>query len=133
MKLPNLVTLNIQTWPKTAVSLPERCTPRSEPLCIYDNQLQRVAQYLFRANDTEAKAQGWGLGHRSTLAVIAFGGNGESSYGEVHEEIKLNQILFTRGTMIDALGRTKMLAVNTFWEDIKYIEPESDILIPLSA
>lgn len=97
---------------------------------IYENQLQRIAQNIFIANDAQAKAQGWGLSHRSTLAVVAFGTNGESSYGEEHEDIRLSQILFTRGTMLDALGRTSMLAVNTHWDDIKYIEPESDILTP---
>ena len=97
---------------------------------IYENQLQRVAQNIFNANDAQAKTQGWDLGHRSLLAVIAFGANGNSSYadGESYGEIMLDQMLFTRGALTDALGRTKMLAVNTPWQDLKYVEPESDIL-----
>lgn len=62
------------------------------------------------------------------LAILAFGANGESWYGEPYDDIRLNQILFTRGAVIDALGRTTMLAVKTLWKDICYIEPESDIL-----
>ena len=127
-ELPDLKTLNIQNWPETMASLLDRCTPGSESLHIYESQLQRVAQDIFSASDVEAKTQGWGLGNRSLLAVIAFGANGESSYGERHDEIKLKQMLFTRGIMTDALGRTKMLAVKTLWKNIYYIEPESDIL-----
>lgn len=97
-------------------------------MSVYENQLQRVAQNILEANDAHAKTQGWGLGHRSMLAVIAFGANGESSYGEPEDEIMLDQILFTRGAMTDALGRTTMLAVITLWQDLKYIERESDVL-----
>ena len=129
-KLRNLNTLNIQNWPETVVSLPERYDSRSgsESMRIYENQLQRIAQQIFGASDVEAR--GWGLGHRSTsmLAIIAFGANGESWYGEPLDDIRLNQILFTRGAVTDVLGRTTMLAVKTLWKNIHYIEPESDIL-----
>lgn len=78
-KLPNLITLNIQTWPKTLVCLPELHRNRwSEEMRIYESQLQRIARMIFNASDTEAKTRGRGLGHRSMLAVIAFGANDTS-------------------------------------------------------
>lgn len=99
---------------------------------ICENQLQRVAQNIFNPNDAYAKTQGWGLGHRSLLAIIAFGGDGETPYeqSEKADQVMLGQIFFARGTIIDALGRAKMIAVNTLLQDLQYIEPESDIIPP---
>ena len=97
-------------------------------MSIYENQLQRLAQLIFDASDVKAKTSGWGLGHRSMLTVLAFGANGESSYEEQNDEIKLDQIVFTRGAVTDALGRTKMQPVRTLRKNLVFIEPESDIL-----
>lgn len=121
-----MVTLNIQNWPETMVSLHD---PQSESMRIYENQLQRLAQLIFNASDVKAKNSGWGLGHRSRLAVLAFGANSTSSYGQPNDDIKLEQIVFTRGAVTDALGRTVMLPVKTFWKHIELIEPGSEILI----
>lgn len=119
----------MQNWPQTKLSLIAQYHPMSESLHLYDNQLQRLAQYILASSDANAKSRLWGLGHRSRLAVIAFGANGESEYALQNDGFtKLKQTIFTRGERIDALGRRSMIATKTLWRHLYYIESETEIL-----
>lgn len=71
---------------------------------------------------------GWAFGHHSMLAVINFGAIWVMWYREPDDDIELNQMVFTRGIMTDALVRMKMLAVKILWKNLDYFEPQSDIL-----
>ena len=93
---------------------------------LYEHGLQRLAQQIFEASDANSKEQGWGLGHRSMLSVVAFGANGSSSYCQ--GDIRLKQLPFVRGQKIDAFGNVSLLAVKTQWKMVKFIEPGSDVL-----
>lgn len=122
-KLKNLTTLNLHTWPTTRHS--HRL--RHEWYDLYEHTLQRLAQKIFEASDANSKEQGWGLGHRSLLAVVAFGANGKSP-PEGTSGPDLKQLPFVRGLKVDPFGKTEMLAVKTLWRMVQFIEPESDIL-----
>ena len=97
---------------------------------LYEHNLQRLAQQIFVASDENSQEQGWGLGHRSMLSVIAFGANGKTPYDEHGHsiKIKLKQVSFVRGMQVDPFGATSMVAVKTVWKMVQFIEPESDIL-----
>ncbi|KAL2045738.1 hypothetical protein N7G274_002169 [Stereocaulon virgatum] len=127
-KLRHLVTINFHDWPSTDSSF----IGRSGKLKIlwydlYEHNLQRLAQQIFEASDINSAVQGWGLGNRSMLSVIAFGANGKTPYDE-RQHIRLKQVPFVRGTQTDAFGKTSMLAVKTMWKMVQFIEPESDVL-----
>lgn len=82
---------------------------------------------MFEASDIHSKSQGWGLGHRSKLAVIAFGGNGSTQYNE-NLSFKLKQMPFVRGTRVTPFGVHEMEAVRVRWKEVAWIEAESDVL-----
>ena len=94
---------------------------------LYEHALQRLAQQIFEASDSHSKEQGWGLGNRSLLAVVAFGANWKS-HPESDSSLQLKQLPFVRGLKVDPFGKTEMLAVKTLWRMVQFIEPESDIL-----
>ena len=127
-KLQHLVTINFHGWPSTNSSFISR-SRKLKPLWydLYEHNLQRLAQQIFEASDTNSAQEGWGLGHRSMLSVIAFGANGKTHYDE-QQHVKLKQVPFVRGTQTDAFGKTSLLAVKTVWKMVQFIEPESDIL-----
>ena len=127
-KLKNLITLNLHTWPTTQTSFFSRNYKlKHDWYDLYEHTLQRLAQQIFEASDANSKEQGWGLGHRSLLAVVAFGANGKSPPdGASGPDLK--QLPFVRGLKVDPFGKTAMLAVKTLWKMIQFIEPESDIL-----
>lgn len=124
-KLKNLATLNLHTWPTTRSS--SVSGNYNHWYDLYEHTLQRLAQQIFEASDVNAKEKGWGLGHRSLLAVVAFGANGKSP-PEGSSEPELKQLPFVRGLKVDPFGKTEMLAVKTQWKMVQFIEPESDIL-----
>jgi hypothetical protein len=96
-------------------------------LRLYEHQLQRVTQRIFENSDADAKEKGYGLGHRSYLSVVCWGGNGKTRH-DSSEKFKLKQIPFVRGLKVDPFGQSSMLAVQTIWRLVQFIEPESDIL-----
>jgi hypothetical protein len=113
-RLPNLVTLNITTWPST---LP---TTSKLPRKIYEHLLQGMAQHGFERSATFAAASD----RSSKLAVIAFG----SSDKVYDREDSLNQMIFVKGKQLDPLGQEKPTAIQIGWCLRKYVEPRSDIL-----
>lgn len=130
-KLRHLITINLHGWPSTTspfISARSR-NPRLKPQWydLYEHDLQRLAQQIFEASDSHSKEQGWGLGYRSMLAVIAFGANGKSSFDN-DGKVKLKQVPFVRGQKIDAFGNKSMLAVKTLWKMVQFVEPDSDVL-----
>ena len=126
--ISSLITVNLQNWPATRNSFISR-NDRLRPAWydLYEHNLQRLAQQIFEASDINAKEHGWGLGHRSMLAVIAFGANGTSTYDN-DSPLKLKQVPFVRGRKTDPFGKTSMLAVKTLWKMVQFVEPDSDIL-----
>lgn len=130
-KLRYLITLNLHAWPATSTTFYDRCARNSgfkpKTYDLYEHNLQRLAQQIFEASDFHAKTQSWGLGHRSMLAVVAFGANGKTPFDE-EENVSLKQVPFVRGTKVDAFGTQSMLAVKTVWKMVQFIEPESDVL-----
>ena len=98
-----------------------------DTLHLYEHQLQRISQYIFELSDDDARLFGYGLGNRSHLAVICWGGNGKTRH-DTHDRYKLKQIPFVRGLKVDPFGNTSMLAVQTVWRMVQYVEPESEIL-----
>ena len=93
----------------------------------YERQLQGITQGIFQAIDAYASAQGLGLGNRSKLSVVAWGGNGKTRH-EGNSKFKLKQIPFVRGLQVDPFGKTSILAVQIIWRLVQFVEPESDIL-----
>ena len=127
-KLRYLITLNLHRWPTTRSSFISRnYRLKNEWYDLYEHALQRLAQQIFEASDAHSKEQGWGLGHRSLLAVIAFGANGKTP-PDGESNFQLKQLPFVRGLRVDPFGKTEMLAVKTLWKMVQFIEPESDIL-----
>ena len=128
-RLRHLTTLGIQRWPFTREPFSNYNKIKPSWLSLYEHQLQRLAQRIFEASDENASQNGWGLGTRSLLAVIAFGGNGKSLFDVSNNEmVKLKQIPFVRGLKVDPFGKSSLLAVKTEWRMVSYVEPESDIL-----
>lgn len=127
-KLRHLITLNLHSWPTTRSSFISRNYKlKYEWYDLYEHALQRLAQQILEASDAHSKEQGWGLGHRSLLAVVAFGANGKTS-PDGESILKLKQLPFVRGLKVDPFGKAEMLAVKTMWRMVQFIEPESDIL-----
>ncbi|MCJ1274043.1 hypothetical protein MMC21_001837 [Puttea exsequens] len=128
-KLRHLITMNFQAWPSTSNSFVSNRGDKLKPQWydLYEHDLQRLAQQIFEASDVHSKEQGWGLGHRSMLAVVAFGANGKTQFDE-HGRIKLKQVPFVRGQKVDPFGDTSFLAVKTTWKMVQFVETESDIL-----
>ena len=121
--------MNFQAWPSTSNSFVSNRGDKLKPQWydLYEHDLQRLAQQIFEASDVHSKEQGWGLGHRSMLAVVAFGANGKTQFDE-HGRIKLKQVPFVRGQKVDPFGDTSFLAVKTTWKMVQFVETESDIL-----
>ncbi|KAF2268461.1 hypothetical protein CC78DRAFT_371051 [Lojkania enalia] len=114
-ELPNLVTLNITTWPN---SNPSARLPRK----VYEHLLQGMAQQGFERSIAHARGQN----RPSKLAIIAFG----SSDKVYDREDSMNQIIFVKGKQIDPLGNVKTTAVQIGWCLRKYVDagPKSDVL-----
>jgi hypothetical protein len=112
--LPNLVTLNITTWPSS--------TPSSSqlPRKIYEHLLQGMAQSGFEISLAHAAENN----RQSRLSVIAWGASNKIY---ARQDSK-NQIIFVKGRQIDPLGKEAPLAVQVGWCLRKYIEPRSDVL-----
>ncbi|KAF1985842.1 hypothetical protein K402DRAFT_421767 [Aulographum hederae CBS 113979] len=112
--LPNLITLNITTWPTN--------TPSSSrlPRKIYEHLLQSLAQAGFERSITHHAS----LSRSSKLAVIAFG----SSDKVYDREDSKNQIIFVKGRQVDPFGKEECLAVQVGWCLRKYVEPRSEVL-----
>ena len=128
MKLRNLVTLNIRRWPSTRDSFNAPPYNRLKVMLeLYEHLLQRITQSVFESSDQDAKEKGYGYGNRSKLSVVAWGGNGKTRH-EGSEKFKLRQMPFVRGKKVDAFGQSSMLAVQTVWRLVQFVEPESDIL-----
>ncbi|KAF2711697.1 hypothetical protein K504DRAFT_480645 [Pleomassaria siparia CBS 279.74] len=100
-ELPNLVTLNITTWPSNSPSSPK--LPRN----VYEHLLQGLATQGFEQSVAHATAQN----RSSRLAIIAFG----SSDKVYDREDSQNQIIFVKGKQIDPLGNETSTAVQIGW------------------
>ncbi|KAI8939111.1 hypothetical protein NX059_004946 [Plenodomus lindquistii] len=114
--VPNLVTLNITTWPHNSPS------SNKLPRKVYEHLLAGLAQQGFERSISYAK----GHNRSSKLAVIAFG----SSDKVYDREDSQNQIIFVKGRQIDPLGNEKPAAVQIGWCLRKFVDagPKSDIL-----
>lgn len=127
-KLRYLITLNIRRWPTTNDAIFTGSYRRYLPnLRRYEHQLQRVSQHIFDSFDEDAISKGYGLGNRSRLSVVAWGGNGKTRHEGSHK-FKLKQTPFVRGWKVDPFGQRSMLAVQTIWRLVQFVEPDSDIL-----
>ena len=126
-KLPSLTTLNIRRWPMHSHSFTGCWHRITQTLSIYEHHLQRLTQRIFEKADERARDHGVGLGHRAALAVLAWGPNGRS-HVDGSDTHKLKQIPFVRGKKVDPFGGESMLAVQTTWKMVQFVEPESDIL-----
>ncbi|MCJ1411703.1 hypothetical protein MMC19_005795 [Ptychographa xylographoides] len=127
LKLRHLMTLNIRRWPSTRDSFTGTYTRLIPALRMYEHQLQRMTQRIFELSDTDAKEHSYGLGNRSRLSVLSWGGNGKTRH-DTNDKFKLKQIPFIRGWKVDPFGERSMLAVQTIWRLVQFVEPESDIL-----
>ena len=121
------MTLNIRRWPSTRDSFTGTYTRLIPALRMYEHQLQRMTQRIFELSDTDAKEHSYGLGNRSRLSVLSWGGNGKTRH-DTNDKFKLKQIPFIRGWKVDPFGERSMLAVQTIWRLVQFVEPESDIL-----
>ncbi|MCJ1384471.1 hypothetical protein MMC17_007588 [Xylographa soralifera] len=126
-KLHNLRTLNIRRWPSTRESFIGSFTGIIPTLRLYEHQLQRMTQHIFELSDMDAKENHYGLGNRSHLSVVCWGGNGKTRH-DSNDKFKLKQIPFVRGWKLDPFGEKSMLAIQTIWRMVQFVEPESDIL-----
>jgi len=109
-ELPELITLNITTWPTN--------TPSSSrlPRQIYEHLLQNMAQSCFLSSRKYNPS--------SKLSVIAWGAS-----DKVYErEDSKTQIIFVKGKQVDPFGVEAPLAVQVGWCLRKYVEPRSEIL-----
>ena len=115
-ELPNLVTLNITTWPTN--SPPSSRLPRK----IYEHLLQGLAQQGFERSVAHATEHN----RSSKLAIIAFG----SSDKVYDREDSQNQIIFVKGKQVDPLGNETSTAIQIGWCLRKFVDagPKSDIL-----
>lgn len=117
--LPNLVTLNVTTWPKSG--------PGSNrlPRAVYEQLLQGLAQQGFEQSVAHAAS----VGRTSKLSIIAFG-TSDKVFDRDNTE---NQIIFVKGKKVDPLGRESLIAVETGWCLRKYVDARSEVLdFPLS-
>ncbi|OAL45096.1 hypothetical protein IQ07DRAFT_648846 [Pyrenochaeta sp. DS3sAY3a] len=114
--LPNLVTLNITTWPSNSPASTK--LPRK----VYEYLLANLAQQGFERSSIHAKDND----RSSKLGIIAFG----SSDKVYDREDSQNQIIFVKGRQIDPLGNEKTTAVQIGWCLRKFVDagPKSDIL-----
>ncbi|MCJ1436481.1 hypothetical protein MMC27_005860 [Xylographa pallens] len=127
LKLHNLRTLNIRRWPSTRESFIGSFTRIIPTLRVYEHQLQRMTQHIFEVSDMDAMENDYGLGNRSHLSAVCWGGNGKTRH-DSNDKFKLKQIPFVRGWKLDPFGEKSMLAVQTIWKMVQFVEPESDIL-----
>ncbi|KAF2203058.1 hypothetical protein GQ43DRAFT_454705 [Delitschia confertaspora ATCC 74209] len=95
--LPNLITLNITTWPNHQPSSSK--LPRK----VYEHLLQGMAQQGFERGVSYATEHN----RTSRLAIIAFG-TSDKVYDREESE---NQIIFAKGKQVDPLGQEKPLAI----------------------
>lgn len=113
-ELPNLITLNITTWPNNNPSSSKL------PLKVYEHLLQGMAQQGFERSVVHAAAHS----RSSKLTLIAFG----SSDKVYDREDSKNQIIFVKGKQVDPLGKEKPMAIQIGWCLRKFVEPRSDVL-----
>jgi hypothetical protein len=115
-QIPNLVTLNISTWPNNSPSSSK--LPRK----IYEHLLQGLAQQAFERSIAYDEVQK----RTSKLAIIAFG----CSDKVYDREDSQNQIIFVKGKQVDPLGKEKPMAVQIGWCLRKFVDagPKSDVL-----
>lgn len=116
--LPDLVTLNITTWPTNSPSSTK--LPRK----IYEHLLANLATSGFERSSSHAADQE--PARSSKLAIIAFG----SSDKVYDREDSQNQIIFVKGKQVDPLGRETPVAVQIGWCLRKFVDagPKSDVL-----
>lgn len=114
--LPNLVTLNVTTWPTT------RPASSKLPRKIYEHLLAGLAQQGFETSTKHAKLKS----RSSKLAIIAFGAS-DRVYDREDSE---NQIIFVKGRQIDPLGNETSSAVQIGWCLRKFVDAgvKSDVL-----
>ena len=124
MKLQQLVTLGCGIWPKWSS---RTYVDDAAAEMHYIHQLQRLAQRIFISSDRYAKGRPGGLGDRSRLFVLAFGGNGKTPF-ESEDYYVMQQVIFARGEQTDPYGNTSVLAIQTSLERVQSVEPETTIL-----
>ncbi|KAF2147220.1 uncharacterized protein K452DRAFT_323392 [Aplosporella prunicola CBS 121167] len=117
--LPNLVSLNITTWPKHSPSSGR--LPRS----IYTLLLQNIAQSLLAFHRPVLQMSGSDVPRSSHLNLIAFGA-ADRAHGRADDE--RYQVVFIKGRQIDPFGSESPLAVKVRGELRKYVEPRSEVL-----
>ncbi|KAF2477935.1 uncharacterized protein BDR25DRAFT_330548 [Lindgomyces ingoldianus] len=107
-ELPNLVTLNITTWPNNQPSSTKM------PRKVYEHLLQGMAQLGFEKSVLHATLHN----RTSKLAIIAFG----SSDKVYDREDSQNQIIFVKGRQVDPLGNEKSTAIQIGWCLRKFVD-----------
>ena len=117
--------LNVRRWPGHANSFSGGYHRIAQSLILYEHQLQRLSQRIFNKADEAARATG--KRGRARLSVVAWGHNGRSCV-DPNDEFQIKQVPFVRGTKSDPFGGSEMLAVQTSWNMVQYVERESDIL-----
>lgn len=131
MKLKNLATLVIGSWPTFDPGFKGPVKKAKNNLWIYQRHLQAFAHCVFVSSDLAAAKTN--TGRRSRLQVVAWGGTGKSKVDE-EDDYKLRQMVFIRGQTTDALNREEFTVVKRTKAVIKFLEPSSDILdYPLCA
>ena len=118
MKLQNLVTLCTNVWPNTNLAVYETPTSISAER-YYEHQLQRLAQHIFSRSDRDAQGK---------LNVVAFGPPHLSLFTNDDEDLKIEQIRFMRGKLVDPFGQTSSMAVMAPLWKLRYEEPEVQVL-----
>ena len=123
--LPELIVLNVRRWPSHPNNF-SGCFHRiAQTLGLYEHDLQRLSQRIFvKADEYARDHQGCS---KSKLAVVAWGPNGRSRV-EPSDKFKLKQLLFVRGEKVDPFGGREFLAVQTAWNLVQFVAPESDML-----
>jgi hypothetical protein len=112
--LPNLVTLNITTWPNNSPSSSR--LPRK----VYDHLLQGMAQQGFERSISHAKSND----RSSKLNIIAFGASDKVCDREDSSKI----VIFVKGKRVDPLGQEGVVAIQMSWVLRRYVEPRSSVL-----
>jgi len=113
--LPNLVTLNITTWPSNISTASSRLSRK-----LYEHMLQGIAQTIFTTFGEEATKNN----RRLKLSVIAFG-----TSDKIYErEDSKTTIIYVKGTQVGPFGVESTLAVPVGWRLRQFVETKSDIL-----
>ncbi|KAI9809605.1 MAG: hypothetical protein M1825_000037 [Sarcosagium campestre] len=122
LTLPELVTLNLTSWPP-ALSGSTYASVFKLPFQVYSHQLQRIAQAIFSRSIERSKTES----QPATLRVIAFGCN-LKKYSQNTIAGNMQQLAFMLGKQIDPFGRVSSEAMPVKPRMVRFTEPCANIL-----